>query len=408
MATWRAENSMLTMQGVEILNKLKAGIGSITVTRVVAGSDRVSESQLYLQTSISGNQKNMTISSKVTDETGSEISVYISNEEFTEAFDINQLGIYVTHPDYPGEVLYHISQCDAEDFDTIPSASETPVTQGYSIYMEHGNSDAITLIVDPQGFVTKDEFENLVNQLGDSNHLKESKIIYVSSTTGNNDTGDGSESAPFSSIQKAINSIPPNLSGYTVDIYVGEGNYSYFWLYNKYNGRINIKRNPSLPSSVLPVITGGSGIESCGCRVFLVNLKFVATSDVTRALTITATDEIGIQFCTFDGIGTAEGIRLLSGFVSCGVTYCVFENCVSCVNTSHDTGVGGMCSLSVYTCTGVNNVDGFKNSFAGIVVYGTTKESLGCQNLFYTGATAGPTYINGTLYTPVTPSQLVE
>ena len=163
MATWRVENSMLTQRGVEILNKLKAGIGSITVTRIVAGSGRVSESQLYPQTSISGVIKEMTISSKNTFASGSEISFYITNTEFTESFDLHQLGVYVTHPDYEGEQLYHISQCDEEDFDTIPAMAETPVTQGYSIFMEHGNSSSIELTVDPQGMISRPEFEKLSN-----------------------------------------------------------------------------------------------------------------------------------------------------------------------------------------------------------------------------------------------------
>lgn len=164
MATWRAENSILTSRGIEILNKLKAGIGHITVTRIVAGSSRVSESSLYSQTSISGVQKQMIISSKNLVESGSEIAFYISNEDFTEPYDVHQLGVYVTHPDYEGEQLYHISQCDAEDFDTIPSYSDNPVTQGYSIYMEHGNSSSLSLTVDPQGVVNRLEFEELTKR----------------------------------------------------------------------------------------------------------------------------------------------------------------------------------------------------------------------------------------------------
>lgn len=159
MATWRAENSMLTQRGVEILNKLKAGVGSITVTRIVAGSGRVTESLLYPLTNVKGVQKEMTISSVNTSSDGSEISFYITNDTFTESYDLHQLGVYVTHPDYEGEQLYHISQCDADDFDTIPAMGETPVSQGYSIFMEHGNSSAINLTVDPQGMVRKDEFD---------------------------------------------------------------------------------------------------------------------------------------------------------------------------------------------------------------------------------------------------------
>ena len=158
MATWRPENSMLTQRGVEILNKLKAGVGSITVTRIVAGSGRVAESLLYQQTSISGIQKPMTISGKNTTDVGSEITFYIENKDFIEPYNLHQIGIYVTHPDYEGEQLYHISQCDANDYDTIPAISYTPVTQGYSIFMEHGNSSSVSITVDPSGMINTVQF----------------------------------------------------------------------------------------------------------------------------------------------------------------------------------------------------------------------------------------------------------
>lgn len=161
MATWKSQNSMLTQRGVEILNKLKAGIGSINVTRIVAGSGRVSESQLYLQTTVSGDVKEMNLSSINTSDSGSEINFYISNADFTAPFTVQQLGVYVTHPDYSGEQLYHISQCDANGADTLPVSSETQITQWYSIYMEHGNSSSITLTVDPTGVVSREEFSSL-------------------------------------------------------------------------------------------------------------------------------------------------------------------------------------------------------------------------------------------------------
>lgn len=158
MATWKPENSMLTQRGVEILNKIKAGVGSINVTRVVAGSNRVAESQLYAQTTISGSILNLNIASKSVFENGSEISLQITNEGITTPFTINQLGVYVTHPDYVGEQLYHISQCDSVGADVIPSVETTPVTFGYSLFLEHGNSSSVTIEVSSQGFVTTPTF----------------------------------------------------------------------------------------------------------------------------------------------------------------------------------------------------------------------------------------------------------
>ena len=165
MATWKSENSLLTLMGVEILNKVKAGIGSITVTRVVAGSGRVAESQLFRQTALSGNTKPMVISSKSIKDDGSEISTYISNADFTQPFNLIQIGIFVSHEDYEGEVLYHISQCEEDGFDVIPALDETPVNFGYNIFLEHGNSSSINITVDPQGAVKVTDFEKFKNEM---------------------------------------------------------------------------------------------------------------------------------------------------------------------------------------------------------------------------------------------------
>lgn len=159
MATWRSENSMLTARGIEITSKIKAGIGSITITRIVAGSGRVSESLLSRQTQVSGITKPMVLSHTESREGGSEITLYIQNEGFTEDFILNQIGVYVSHPDYEGEQLYHISQCDADGYDTIPAFEDTVTTFGYSLFLENGNSSSINITVNPQGMVPRPEFD---------------------------------------------------------------------------------------------------------------------------------------------------------------------------------------------------------------------------------------------------------
>lgn len=167
MAIWRAENSILTTRGIEILSKVKAGIGSITVTKVVAGSGRVSESLLSSQTEVSGTTKPMVLSDKESRESGSEISVYIQNEGFTEDFILNQIGVYVMHPDYEDEQLYHISQCEAGGYDTIPAFEDTVTTFGYSLFLEHSNSSSISITVNPQGMIGRDEFEQYKSNLAE-------------------------------------------------------------------------------------------------------------------------------------------------------------------------------------------------------------------------------------------------
>lgn len=190
MATWKSENSMLTQVGIEILNKLKAGIGSLTITRVVAGSGRVSPSVLFQQTSLSGVLKPMNITKQSSKGTGSEISIFISNENITEPFELSQIGIFVSHPDYDGERLYHISQCESEGIDVIPALSDTPVNFGYSIFLEHGNSSSLTLTIDPLGSVSLIDFSKFKANTAPNN------LIAMGSDGNLKDTGRQSSEIP--------------------------------------------------------------------------------------------------------------------------------------------------------------------------------------------------------------------
>lgn len=160
MATWKSENSMLTQVGVDILNKVKAGIGSITISRVVAGSGRVDPSTLYTQTDVSGEQKPMSVFQTQSYKSGSEISISISNTGFTEKFDLQMIGIFVTHPDYEGERLYHISQCDEDGYDSIPVSTNGAASFAYTLYLEHGNADNFTVTIDPEGMLPALTFHN--------------------------------------------------------------------------------------------------------------------------------------------------------------------------------------------------------------------------------------------------------
>lgn len=159
MATWLPGNSLLTDVGMEILIKVKAGIGAITVTRVAAGSGRVSSSSLSSLMSVSGVQKPMTITKRKAYSSGSEITVNITNTDYSEEFPLNQIGVYVTHPDFVGEQLYHITQCEAEGYDLIPASTSGPSTLEYTLYMMHGNSSSVNITVNPQGTVSSLDFE---------------------------------------------------------------------------------------------------------------------------------------------------------------------------------------------------------------------------------------------------------
>lgn len=56
--------------------------------------------------------------------------------------------------------------------------------------------------------------------------VTQNETVYVNGSTGNDSTGDGSASAPFKTIQAAINAIPKCLGGFTVEVDIAAGTYA--------------------------------------------------------------------------------------------------------------------------------------------------------------------------------------
>lgn len=151
MAVWKSENSVYTLVGLEMINLTIGGASRISFTRVVAGSGRVPDSQLMAQTSLSGDTVELELSRYNANENGSEITAYINNSGFTESFTLQQIGIYATSPDFEGEQLIHISQCEEDGADEIPAEGDTPVSFSYSLFLEHSNSIETSIVIDPEG-----------------------------------------------------------------------------------------------------------------------------------------------------------------------------------------------------------------------------------------------------------------
>ena len=66
---------------------------------------------------------------------------------------------------------------------------------------------------------------NFVHELESIGHIEGNETIYVS-TSGNDASGDGSESYPFKTIQHAIDSIPKDLNNRDITINVASGTYA--------------------------------------------------------------------------------------------------------------------------------------------------------------------------------------
>lgn len=156
MAIWNPDNVILTNKGQEVLSKVQAGVGKLTVTRIVTGSVAIPYSQLYLAEAIPGEKQECEILSTVTDRKGSEISISVNNKHLTEEYPIYTIGVYVTHPDFEGEILYLVAECDTVSPDIMPTPSVTVATLYYSVYMEHTDTDQVEISVTIGANLTND------------------------------------------------------------------------------------------------------------------------------------------------------------------------------------------------------------------------------------------------------------
>ena len=325
MATWNKDNVVITQKGLEILSKVQAGIGSIEVTKIVTGGGYVSPSLLYKQTQVTEEKQQVTINKVITDENGSEISVYFTNSGNESEYNLYQIGIYVRHEDYSDEVLYLIAQCDTSNPDHIPLPSVTVATFQYSIYMEHSSTQNVEVSVNQNGFITVNligspggvasldssgkipvsqipqlqyagiihthtisQVEGLNTALSNKADLVDGEVplsqlpqlhqdigVYVDAVNGSDDNN-GSLQTPFATIQAAVDSLPKNLGAYSVTIYLAPGEYQagatiqgFYGGGKRYYQSITIQAK----ENEFPVINGYVFVVGSSCSVRLSNLK---------------------------------------------------------------------------------------------------------------------------------------
>lgn len=71
--------------------------------------------------------------------------------------------------------------------------------------------------------INKALFDSIAADIGAG--LSADKAIYVS-TLGSDALGDGTSTNPYATIQKAVNTLPKNLNGFTAAIYIASGTYN--------------------------------------------------------------------------------------------------------------------------------------------------------------------------------------
>lgn len=147
------EHAVVTQKGLALQAKV-AGGGSIEFTKVKTGAGTVDPVLMQNQTDVSQPVQEFIYSDdpKFTDDAEVILSTVIANDDVVTGYDCYQLGIFATDPD-DGEILYAIIQ--GEKPLSIPTADALPGwTAEFNFYLQFGNADSVTVVVDPAGLLT--------------------------------------------------------------------------------------------------------------------------------------------------------------------------------------------------------------------------------------------------------------
>lgn len=183
MAEWSSRNIMLTTKGASAISKVQSGSGKLTITKVVASEQYVSESTLREVTSLSVENLPLTIIDRhEVPDGGSVIQVQLNNLDLNNPFIFNEIGVFATHSDNPSEeFLYIIAQVDTGTGDRIPLYSATPITATYDIYLYNVGTDDIEVTISSSGLVTYEALSKACRMVKRSTSYAKGDVRYSSS-----------------------------------------------------------------------------------------------------------------------------------------------------------------------------------------------------------------------------------
>lgn len=186
-----------TTKGLALAAKLAAGT-QLTVTKVTAGSGETAKSA----TALAGEKQTLTAGTAAVSGQSAVLPVTLAETSVSAAYSLTELGIYARDPD-AGEILFQVFRLD----------KPLPLTAGGEnacrFYLKQTMGAAgIAVTCSPAGLLTDEDLQPLRTSLAKKpDAVRASTVLHVAKT-GSDDSGDGSEAAPYLTIQKAVDSLP--------------------------------------------------------------------------------------------------------------------------------------------------------------------------------------------------------
>lgn len=215
----------------------------------------------------------------------------------------------------------------------------------------------------------------LLNQK--ANTLSEDVTLYVS-PSGDDYNGDGSSGVPFATIQKAIDSLPKNLGGYTATIHIAGGTYSERLSIVGFNGGKLVVGTNSQNVTVRGIkIENSRHVE---CNITSITWASGFAGDLYRVGAGSSVTQL--RACTIDCTGSTEiGLNVTDGatFDSTGAVFTV-KNC-----TTNAIGATSGARASLGTIAGSGNSYGLLAYGGAVIAYSSMTMTTTNGNVFRKG-----------------------
>ncbi len=152
--------------------------------------------------------------------------------------------------------------------------------------------------------------------------------VYVSAT-GNDTTGNGTQSSPYKTIKYALGTIPRDLGGYTAVIYLADGTYDEVVTVNGYHRGVIEIRSQSSPEALSTACkVRRMIIRNCQARIQVYGIYLTQTNDT--AFTTTSCDMVYVRCC--QAIESAPlSIAFDFAYSKARVSGCKSTNHINCI-----------------------------------------------------------------------------
>lgn len=334
-----------TTKGLALAAKLAAGTG-LTITRVTAGSGETAASAAAL----AQERQTLTVGEAAVSGQSAVLPATLAEAGVSAAYTLTELGVYARDPQ-EGEILYQVFRLSEGRAITAGGGS------AYRFYLKQTVGAAgVTVTCSPAGLLTGEDLQPLRTALARKPDAVQGNITLHVAKTGSDTTGDGSESKPYLTIQKALDSLPKLLLG-SVTILVHEGVYEENVFVSQFSGggflAIRGAENETVKIKTMH-ITGVNLTES----LKLQNVEITGASEVGYSWSVQATRTASVDFdgvtCTNAAVSSNVG-----AFWFIYVPYVILRNCT----ISNKTVALDVLASTVYlnqSVTGTDNTIGIR------------------------------------------------